>query len=197
MFDFSEPFAVSIFCDDIRQEVGGKLSFMGVYYGAMYVPQFPIQLPKFCVNVTFYEPKTMAEARVEPVIIRVFMPNDADTTPSAEGVLQPGKEIISLLPPSELLDEPDVPQLAIANAMFLQAPVVIQLPGRIRVRCEYPGGQILKAGSLRVEHQPGQSRPSNPTLLEPPSEQSPPAAADSSSAPSPSRPARPTRRRRS
>src|ERR1700730_6660205 len=125
MFDFSEPFAVSIFCDDIRQEIGGKLSFMGVYYGAMYVPQFPINLPKFCVNVTFYEPKIMAEARVVPVLIKVFMPNDAENAPSVEAVLGSGKEIIDLLSPSELPSEPDVPQLTIANAMFALAPAII------------------------------------------------------------------------
>ena len=192
MFDFSEPFAVSIFCDDIRQEIGGKLSFMGVYYGAMYLPQFPILLPKFCVNVTFYEPKDMAEARVSPVIIRVFMPNDTDT-PSITGEVGSIKEMI--LPASELPVEKDVPQLVIANAMFIQSPLVVQEPGRVRVRCEYPDGTILKAGSLRVERQPGQ--PTDATLPETPSEQSRPAAPGSSSAPEPSRPARPVRRRRS
>jgi hypothetical protein len=195
MFDFSEPFASSIFCDDIRQEIGGKLSFMGVYYGVMYVPQFPIAFPKFCVNVTFYEPKNMAETRVSPVIIKVFMPNDTENTPSIIGELQPAKEIINLLPPSELPNEEDVPQLAIANAMFIQSPLLLQEPGRVRVRCEYPDGSILKAGSLRVERQPGQ--PTDSTLPATPSEQSPLAAPESSSAPELSRPARPIRRRRS
>ena len=194
MFD-TEPFAWSIFCDDIRQEIGGKPSFMGVYYGAMYVPQFPIMLPKFCVNVTFYEPKNMVEVRVSPVIIKVFMPNDAEDTPSLTGEVPASKEMISRLPPSELPIEEGVPQLAIVNAMFIQSPFVVQEPGRVRVRCEYPDGIILRAGTLRVERQPGQ--PTDATLPETPSEQSPPAAAGSSSAPEPSRPARPTRRRRS
>jgi hypothetical protein len=195
MFDFSEPFAWSIFCDDIRQEVGGKLSFMGVYYGVMYVPQFPILLPKISVNVTFYEPKNMADVRDAPVIIKVFMPNDTQDTPSIVGEVPPSKDVIGLLPPSELPPEEDVPQLMIANAMFFQSPFVIQEPGRVRVRGEYPGGTILKAGSLRVERQP--RRPTDATLLETPCEQSPPAAAGSSSAPELSRPVRPVRRRRS
>jgi hypothetical protein len=64
------------------------------------------------------------------------------------------------------------------------------------LRCEaaqLTGGTILKAGSLRVERQPGQ--PTDATLPETPSEQSPPAAPGSSSAPELSRPARPVRRR--
>lgn len=129
------------------------------------------------------------------MIIKVFMPNDTESTPSIIGELPQSKEIINLLPPSELPNEADVPQLAIANAMFIQSPFVLQEPGRVRVRCEYPDGSILKAGTLRVERQPGQ--PTDATLPETPSEQSQPAAAGSSSAPELSRPARRVRRRRS
>src|SRR5262249_9307106 len=42
----------AIYCDDIRFEVGNKLSFMGVYYGKLYVQQFPVQLPKLCISVS-------------------------------------------------------------------------------------------------------------------------------------------------
>src|SRR5208282_5784869 len=39
----------AIFCDDIRQEVGNKLSYMGCYTGQMFVQAFPLALPKVCV----------------------------------------------------------------------------------------------------------------------------------------------------
>lgn len=38
----------SIFCDDVRHELNGKFSLMGIYTGDMYVPVFPIALPKIC-----------------------------------------------------------------------------------------------------------------------------------------------------
>jgi hypothetical protein len=41
----------TIFCDDIRHEVGGKLSFMGTFFEVMYVKDFPIILPKFCISI--------------------------------------------------------------------------------------------------------------------------------------------------
>jgi len=40
-----------IFCDDIREEVGNKLSFMGVYSADMTVPVVPIILNKLCIVV--------------------------------------------------------------------------------------------------------------------------------------------------
>ena len=42
----------AIFCDDIRQEINGKMSLMGIYSVDMYVPDFPITLPKVC---SFFE----------------------------------------------------------------------------------------------------------------------------------------------
>lgn len=37
----------AIYCDDVRQEVGGKTSFMGVYRGAMLLPNFPFTMRQF------------------------------------------------------------------------------------------------------------------------------------------------------
>lgn len=41
----------TIFCDDIRQEMGGKITYVGTYTGSMQVPKFPTMLPKFCISV--------------------------------------------------------------------------------------------------------------------------------------------------
>ena len=42
-------YGYSIFCDDIRSEAGGKLSFIGCYNAVMMTTQrFPLVLPKFC-----------------------------------------------------------------------------------------------------------------------------------------------------
>ena len=41
--------AWAIYCDDVRQEVGNKLSFMGIYNGEMYFNEFPSTLPKLSI----------------------------------------------------------------------------------------------------------------------------------------------------
>lgn len=43
----------TIFCDDVRNEVGGKLSLMGCYSGELSVPSFPMTLPKLCMHFSF------------------------------------------------------------------------------------------------------------------------------------------------
>jgi len=43
-------------CDDIRHEMGGKLSFIGVYSGELLVPEFPVTLPKLCLFVKMATP---------------------------------------------------------------------------------------------------------------------------------------------
>lgn len=40
-----------IYCDDIREEVGNKFSYMGVYSGELVVARGAVVLPKLCVAV--------------------------------------------------------------------------------------------------------------------------------------------------
>lgn len=41
---------ISTFCDDIRQEISGKVSLIGLYGSHMFVDGFPVRLPRLCVN---------------------------------------------------------------------------------------------------------------------------------------------------
>ena len=43
----------TILCDDIRQEMGGKTSLMGLYAHHIVVPQVPFVLPKVCFYTRF------------------------------------------------------------------------------------------------------------------------------------------------
>src|ERR1700761_8771536 len=65
-------FGYSIFCDDIRNEPGGKLSFIGCYNGVIFVPpEFPLVLPKFCVHVHILSPATEP---YESIVVRCYAP---------------------------------------------------------------------------------------------------------------------------
>lgn len=46
----------ALWCDDIRQEIGNKPSFMGVYTGGLVLPSAPIVIPKLCVFVWLVTP---------------------------------------------------------------------------------------------------------------------------------------------
>jgi hypothetical protein len=43
----------TLLCDDIRQEMGGKTSLMGLYDHHIVVPQIPHSLPKVCFYTRF------------------------------------------------------------------------------------------------------------------------------------------------
>lgn len=43
-----EPFMWATYCDDVRQEVGNKLSYLGIYQSNLIVPSFPTTLLKLC-----------------------------------------------------------------------------------------------------------------------------------------------------
>jgi hypothetical protein len=43
----------TLLCDDIRQEMGGKTSLMGMYDHHIVVPQVPFVLPKVCFYTRF------------------------------------------------------------------------------------------------------------------------------------------------
>jgi len=46
-------FEYSIICDDIRQEIGNKLTFVGTYQDVIFVPKLPFTFPKLCFFVQY------------------------------------------------------------------------------------------------------------------------------------------------
>jgi hypothetical protein len=64
----ADRFVNAIFCDDIRQEVGNKVSFMGCYQGELFVPFVPMMLPKLCVQVTI---STTVERPIKSLTVRL------------------------------------------------------------------------------------------------------------------------------
>jgi hypothetical protein len=65
----------TLYCDDVRLEVGNKLSFMGVFQNIM-VQQLPISLIKFAVvnhwrgsGVHLSEVRILTPDRTEPIVV--------------------------------------------------------------------------------------------------------------------------------
>lgn len=74
------PYGYSIFCDDIREEARGKVSFMGIYSGNMILYAAPpVSLPKLMVAVNYFERPGESDA---PVEVRVYLPGDSADAPT-------------------------------------------------------------------------------------------------------------------
>ena len=64
-----EPYGTTVFCDDIRDEVSGKRTYIGVYPNEMLVNgDFPLLLPTFGFALTYLEP---LDWPVEKVTIKI------------------------------------------------------------------------------------------------------------------------------
>jgi hypothetical protein len=143
-----ERFGYSIFCDDIRNEVGGKLSFIGCYNAIMFVSgEFPLTLPKFCIHMHIL---SMASRPFRSIVARCYVPNEPE--PILEDTIHTPEteEQIALLETLERTVKE--PRYIAASASLILAPLHIQAPGLIRARAVIDGGaEELKLGSLRIE----------------------------------------------
>ena len=54
----------TIWCDDIRQEIGNKPSFMGVYTGGLVVAALPVVLPRLSIFSWIVTPKETPFKRI-------------------------------------------------------------------------------------------------------------------------------------
>jgi hypothetical protein len=141
----------AIFCDDIRHEIGGKTTFIGVYDGIMLIHgDFPFLLPKFGLGIRYMERK---DAHLtEDVTIHVYMPGqDKNGPPAFEGVL-PAREARNTIQPHQDADLSQPRYLHLATNLLF-SPLIIPEKGTIKVRA-HVGSETLRIGSLLVTKAP-------------------------------------------
>lgn len=95
-----------IWCDDIRQEVGNKPSFMGVYTAGITVPTLPALLDRLALHVWAYTPKdkpfksiTVSVQRDDGHVLASIStsPNDTGDAASEIRLKRPGSTIQSMM----------------------------------------------------------------------------------------------------
>lgn len=137
------------FCDDIRQEVGGKITLVGCYIGEMTVHgQAPATLAKLGLQAKLVLPAETAPRKID---VRVdFVPGDKTlfeaTLDIPEGEHQ---KALDRVEPDGTGDEP---QFVLVQHTIL-SPLEITGEGRIRVRAVVDG-ETVKLGSLRIRFNP-------------------------------------------
>ena len=136
-----------LFCDDIRQEVGNKLSLMGLYFGEIFVVgKAPQILPKLCVVVFIVvDAKDPMEWFKTTILI-----------PPARSELCTISSVAS--PPSEMTD--DIRQIVLHQIIPI-SPFPLNEDGLIEVMIETDRGSE-RAGRLQVRFT------EQPTLSQPP-----------------------------
>lgn len=145
MTSFGPPdtFGKVTFCDDIRQEIDGKITLVGCYGADIVVNStFPVVIPKLGIFVQFWD---LLESPREPMRLEILFPGDPDEKPS----------VVVELPVVEtpLVENPEVPndedsRRGIGMNMVM-SPVAMQSIGRIRVQIK-KGDDIYRIGRIKV-----------------------------------------------
>jgi hypothetical protein len=140
-----KSWGTSIFCDDIRAEIGGKTSLMGIYHTDMIFPvDFPLIIPKFVVFVKYFE--SISDSR-EDLILKVFLPGDDKDKPTFSHLFKRAE--LDTKPPSYSPIEEDVEYVFTINFPVVFSPFHIQKEGVVRVRMQR-GNVTTKIGALML-----------------------------------------------
>jgi len=134
----------TIYCDDIRHELGGKVSYIGVYNGQMWVQEFPIVLPKLCVAYKIVLPDGTPTDSLKIIIYR-------DDVVLFETELADLPDVKSLVAEKQAQGIEAV--MAIQNGVIF-SPLVIDAPCRIRINVKTSDGQVTKATALEIRQPP-------------------------------------------
>lgn len=132
-----------VFCDDIREEIGGKLTYVGVYRNALVISALaPVTLPQLCAAVSL---------RIEPpagplsVILRILRSDSDEALFEAQVELE---ELIAPLHPSPFSDANSVPFFELFFPVRMPS-LIIKQDCAIKVRA-YIGDDEIRLGAILV-----------------------------------------------
>jgi hypothetical protein len=132
----------TIFCDDIRQEVGNKSSLMGVYGPDLIVEgDFPVTMSKLGFFIKYKEDLGVTP---EKMALNIFLPGDSDDKPTYTIDVERADSGTSVPLPDAT---PDTKQTMALNIVF--SPVILKNEGRIKVRMQV-GDEEVKLGTLKI-----------------------------------------------
>lgn len=135
---------VSVFCDDLRQEIGNKVSLMGLYQtDIIFQADFPLTIPKFVIFIRYVEQKG---AFSEDIIFKVHFPGDDPAQPRINHISK--RPDLGTAPILSAMD-PDMEPIVSIQVPLIFAPLTIQSEGFIKVRA-HCGDVITRLGVLRV-----------------------------------------------
>ncbi len=139
------PGGYTIFCDDIRHEVTGKTTLVGVYNNQMIVAgAMPITLPQIFAAITL---------RLEPpavglkAIVKIFRSDDSEPLFVFEADIEPmDAQLIPMQLPN--LESDSVTFMTIGITAQMQS-LVIDKPCALKVRA-FIGDDEVRLGSLQI-----------------------------------------------
>lgn len=140
MEQLNQRVIIAHFCDDIRQEVGNKFSFVGCYQGVMVLQQFPAQLPKLCAHIVVLTPVSKPFDRL---VLRAKLNDDV-----VAELEMPVFESNWVHKFKEEAVSNELGRLSI-QAMIVLSPLIVTEPSNLRIEAETEDG-IIQGSYLTI-----------------------------------------------
>jgi hypothetical protein len=143
-----DPFGDTVFCDDIREEVNGKISLIGCYAGSLrFLGPFPAVQPRLGI-ASFVQLPTDEE--IPALKFLVYFPGDKEDAPFVHENIELSENFRKPLPPSPPPDGmPDLVRRKLLRRQLLLGPIEFKSGGIIRVRLLY-GDKRVSLGALEI-----------------------------------------------
>lgn len=129
--------AWTIVCDDVRNEIGNKVSYMGIYQSELIVSEFPATLAKLCFVV---RARTEARNPFKKVAIKLIRDDE-------EVLAESEIDVATISAPPASAGGPEI--WVEANMIVAFAP--FQLPGPCKISARViTESEELRAGTIRI-----------------------------------------------
>lgn len=133
-----EPYGYTVFCDDIRQEVAGKLSFIGAYNGSLHIlGGQAASLPKLAAAMTVVVPEGIEVT--EPISFALIHEFDDQSNELLRATAE-GYNLPISAPPGRVLR---------IGLNFQLSPFLVDREGVLKARA-YVNGAEVKLGALTL-----------------------------------------------
>jgi hypothetical protein len=135
------PFGYTVFCDDIRHEIGGKQTIVGAFSENLLIfGEPPFSLPKMGFFITYSESRTAPKL---PLALQIYLPEDVEDRPTHSFELPTMPDDVQIDP----MLPPDT-NIALRIPLVI-SPIEIRQEGLLRVRMKR-GDDVVCIGSLPV-----------------------------------------------
>lgn len=135
-------YAYTTFCDDIRHEVNGKVSLMGTFGGALFIPVAPALIPKLCCIISVHSDIDAPISQLK--VTGSFLGKTIFSSEVDDAGL---KEMYAAAPPVENRKS------FTAQLMIALAPFSMESFGKIDIEI-LADGEILECAGLQISKAP-------------------------------------------
>ncbi len=136
----NKPVVHVVYCDDIRNEMGNKISLMGIYDSELVTQVFPVNLPKLCAQIMVKFPHNALPKST----LKIELLNGDESM----GAFELDKKALSqVVPPKSGEDVPKDEVSVNIQVNFVLSPLKLEKPSTLRVHC-HADKKLYKGNAL-------------------------------------------------